>query len=446
MASPSERALSALIGSVYDCALDPPRWSQALADIALALNCEKAILSLNDLRHDRVLIKKSLGWEPYWLELRETHLPEIHSALAEWLGHRASLEEPFIASRHIPASYLEASPYVRECLRPQGIVDIAHFFLISTPSHFSELVLGWQNSHGIMTEHEIELGALLLPHVRRAVTISNVLDVRTIERTRMAETLDALRHGVMLTNERGSVLHANRSAEHMLQNGSPIGTVGGTLYAKSRAANIELSRAISLAAQDESKIGAAGTAIRLTEIGAQPVFAHVLPIARGDLRTQLQPEAVAAVFVDATPATQAGADAIAAAFGLTEAEIRVISNLLAGRTLFETAAALGIARTTARTHLEQYFPEDRCLATDRVGAPCNAGGSSFAISQFIGSRTPTPYQRESSCPNSDRQLVELIQKGMSPSLVTQLPMPGSGRGRSPRGRRARRRGRGRRAG
>jgi hypothetical protein len=40
----------------------------------------------------------------------------------------------------------------------------------------------------LITEREIELGGLLLPHIRRAVTISNVLDVKTIERSRLAET------------------------------------------------------------------------------------------------------------------------------------------------------------------------------------------------------------------------------------------------------------------
>jgi uncharacterized protein DUF4114 len=38
-----------------------------------------------------------------------------------------------------------------------------------------------------------ELGGLLLPHVRRAVTISNVLDVQTIERANISEALNALR-------------------------------------------------------------------------------------------------------------------------------------------------------------------------------------------------------------------------------------------------------------
>ncbi len=46
---------------------------------------------------------------------------------------------------------------------------------------------------------------------------------------------------------------------------------------------------------------------------------------------------------------------MAAAFGLTPAETRLLASLFAGRTLAETAATLGITRTTAKTHLEHIF-------------------------------------------------------------------------------------------
>jgi hypothetical protein len=81
-------------------------------------------------------------------------------------------------------------------VKPYGIVDILQYFLIHTPTHYS--VAGWarHERHGIYTERDFELGGLLLPHLRRAVTISNVLDVRTIERARMAEARRAsLRRG-----------------------------------------------------------------------------------------------------------------------------------------------------------------------------------------------------------------------------------------------------------
>jgi hypothetical protein len=118
----SNRELSGLIGSIYDCALDPGRWDDTLAEVASALKCEHAILSLNDIQRDRVLINRSVGWEPYWLEQRSRHIPEIHEKLTEWLMRQTSLDHPFVASHEIPKHHFDNSPYVRECLRPLGIV------------------------------------------------------------------------------------------------------------------------------------------------------------------------------------------------------------------------------------------------------------------------------------------------------------------------------------
>jgi DNA-binding CsgD family transcriptional regulator len=199
------------------------------------------------------------------------------------------------------------------------------------------------------------LGKLLLPHLRRALTISKVLDVRTIAGARMAETLDALRCAVVLTNEHGTILHANRAAKHMLRDGGPIQSAHGILQATVPSAAFELRSALTLAAGNEAGIGKTGLAIRLTEPDVPPIFAHVLPLTGSDFRTRLQPAAVAAVFIGAPPDAQDGADAVAAAFGLTPAETRLLASLLAGRTLTETAATLGIAGTTAKTHLEHIF-------------------------------------------------------------------------------------------
>jgi DNA-binding CsgD family transcriptional regulator len=56
-----------------------------------------------------------------------------------------------------------------------------------------------------------------------------------------------------------------------------------------------------------------------------------------------------------SPDAQDGDDALAAAFGLTPVETRVLAGLFAGRTLNQTAATLGITRPTAKTHLEHIF-------------------------------------------------------------------------------------------
>ena len=347
-------AFSELIGSIYDCALDPDRWEQTLADLRDAFNAQTAVLALTDRRHGRLLISRTVGIEPYWLEQLAKHVPEILRIHQSYTS-RFATDEPHILSRHLPVAYREASPYVQECLKPQGLTDIMGYRLLDTSARFAEFAMARHERQGLITEREIELGGLLLPHIRRAVTISNVLDARTIERSRMAEALDGLRCAVLFTDEGGSVLHANRAAQTMLSSGSPVSAPGGILQARSPSAAAELRSAILLAARNDAAIAGTGLAIRLTDADIPPIFAHVLPMAGGELRTRLQPAAAAAIFIGGLADEHDAADIVTAAFGLTPAEKRVLAGLLSGRTLAETATALGVAATTAKSQLEKIF-------------------------------------------------------------------------------------------
>jgi len=348
------RALSTLIGSIYDCALDPSRWEGALAGIRNVLACQIAVLGLFDSCRNRFL----LNWTA----------AEIDNTIAEHFAGGCSFrawpvppastvrsDGPHGVARHLSQSYLESSPYVENCLKPQGIIDIMSYVLVQTPARFGGLSVARDERQGIFTDDDIELIALLMPHVRRAVTISNLSDACTIERMRLAQTLDALRCPVLLTDARSLILHANAAAAHMLRHGSAMQGTGGVLQARDPSAAAELRAAIKHAAENEADIGKTGLAIRLTQVGAPPVSAHVLPLTAGEVRTRLQPSAVAAVFISTAPDGQDGAAATAAAFDLTPAETRVLASLLAGRTLAETAQDLEIAFSTTKTHLDHIF-------------------------------------------------------------------------------------------
>jgi DNA-binding CsgD family transcriptional regulator len=166
----------------------------------------------------------------------------------------------------------------------------------------------------------------------------------------MAETLDALRLGVVLADQDSRILHANRAAEEMMRDGVAIRDRGGVL------ASLEVRSAIKQAASNESGIGKTGLAVRLTEEEAEaPVVAHVLPLAGGEVRSRLEPAAVAAVFVNPKVDDAASAQAVAATYALTPAETRVLTRILTGSTVAEAAADLRVAPTTARTHLDRIF-------------------------------------------------------------------------------------------
>jgi DNA-binding CsgD family transcriptional regulator len=121
-------------------------------------------------------------------------------------------------------------------------------------------------------------------------------------------------------------------------------------------AHRELADAIAVAQRNEAAIGSAGIAVALGASGGEPSIAHVLPLARGDLRTRLVPQATAAVFITrAEDKPVADLQAVADSFSLTPAEARVLEHLAGGATIAEVAQDLAISLNTAKTHLARIF-------------------------------------------------------------------------------------------
>lgn len=229
---PSQQALSNLIGSIYDCALDPSLWERTLVELRDAVSGRQAAIRLSDVSSGGFLIYKAVGIDPHWEKEHTKHVSEVHTYLAGIQESSPSFDEPYVVSRRVPRAYRDASRYGHEFLRPQGLVDNMFWFLMKTPTRFGRISVARHEQQGIYTDAEFDIGVLLLPHLRRAMTISNVLDAQTIERARMAEALDALRCVVILCDQRGTILHANRSAEDMLRDGTLVGCVGKVLSTK----------------------------------------------------------------------------------------------------------------------------------------------------------------------------------------------------------------------
>jgi len=140
----------------------------------------------------------------------------------------------------------------------------------------------------------------------------------------------------------------------MLSRRDPIAAINGTLAIRDAQAGSEIANAITLAQADETTIGTNGIGVALRNEGY--AVAHVLPLARGNLRTRLAPQAAAAVFItqrEDAPPEDIGA--IAENFGLTPAERRILECVASGATLAEAATMLDISANTAKTHLAHIF-------------------------------------------------------------------------------------------
>ncbi|MDE2602673.1 MAG: helix-turn-helix transcriptional regulator [Bradyrhizobium sp.] len=349
-------AASALIGSIYDCALDPSHWDATLVGIQEIMRCENAWLAVIDrVNGSGALIRKTSRIDPYWLERLPLHAAEISSWERLPVVRDLPLDEPQVLSRHLPPEMRQQSRMLKEWAEPQGIVDTMAMVLMNSPTRQAQLGLSRHKDFGLITEREVTLARLLAPHIRRAVTIGDLIDLKTVESESAKQTLDALCIGVVMTDAGGTILHANSAAEAMMRAGGPIQGNGGTLRANRTSATEELHTAIALADREEASLGKARFALRLTDTGEPPVLAHVLSLKHGGARSRLQPKATAVIFVGGGVGGANGAEAMSVAFALTRMETRVLAGLLTGQTLHQTAEELGIARTTARSHLHNLF-------------------------------------------------------------------------------------------
>jgi DNA-binding CsgD family transcriptional regulator len=103
-------------------------------------------------------------------------------------------------------------------------------------------------------------------------------------------------------------------------------------------------------------------------------------LATSELRNRFESVAVAAVFIGGRENARDNAELLAMTYGLTPAETRVVSCLLAGRSPSESARELRVSPTTARTHLRSVFrktgvsrQQDLLLLAARLSPLVNSG-------------------------------------------------------------------------
>jgi DNA-binding CsgD family transcriptional regulator len=217
------------------------------------------------------------------------------------------------------------------------------------------------SSAGKIGEPEMGAMRLLAPHFRRAVTISNLFDLKAVEVATFTSALEAFAFGILLVDETLGVVHANPAAEAMIAKGEPIGSTRGRLALAEAASQSALESAVAQAARDEAALGQRGIGIPASRIAGKPAVIHVMPLRRRAMLGGMVQRAVAALFIVPPGNTLVlPMNALALLYDLTPAEARIFELVCAGKTQTEIASELGIGRSTIKTHLLHVFEKTGC--------------------------------------------------------------------------------------
>lgn len=348
--------LSALIGLIYDCAIDPARWPVAMEAIRAELHCHNATLDLIALPSGRSLTNVVCNVPPRYEALIAGAGPDV---IEQWGGAAVvaalPLDHPAVLSHVNPAFDLTTTnPYVVAFAKPQGIIDVLAIGLARDARGIGSVSFGRHASAGPIGDREIAVAHLLVPHLQRAATINRMLEGAVVVAAGFAATLDTVDVPIVLLDGERRVLHANAAAQAMLARRTLIRMVDQRLEATTPGASRAVASAVAQAARDESAIGRRGLGIPVIDPDGRAGALHVLPLRRRG--PQHSAGAVAAVFVAAVDSPfVAPTDVAAALFDLTPAEARVFELVVTGHTQAAVAAALHVERSTVKTHLARLY-------------------------------------------------------------------------------------------
>lgn len=251
--------------------------------------------------------------------------------------------------------------YYNDFLKPQDIHSVLVVRLGRSDGIQSTLNVT-RPEHKSQFEHsDLEIARLLHPHVIRAFNLSRRFANLDALAAGLTAALDHSLHGVLLLDDTGRIIHANRLAERLLREEQGLCVAHGRLSALPNEFARRMDTLVGQAAGRGGKSRTGGTMALHTPSRVRPLSVIIAPLRSNRLTTPAGACVIVCV-TDLDAGVSPPAQQLAALFGLTPAEARVALALFEGATPREAAVALGISPHTVHVHLAHIFQK---TATNR---------------------------------------------------------------------------------
>jgi DNA-binding CsgD family transcriptional regulator len=342
-----------IIGSIYDCALDPNLWHDLLASLARITHGHAAVLNSLDRVHHSGSVLVECNTDPSWSDKYRQFYSQINPTID--LVEKIPVFHPFTFNELFGWRTFAKSQYHSEYRDPQGFGDSLSIMMERGQQRTVSISIFRPRADPLYSKTDIATMRRLAPHIRRSVEFGRLLGNHRVEIDELHEVLNRLAFGVLLLDRDRRIVFSNATADAMMRGG---------------AISADRERVVSCKAVEDAKwfaslfsTGAAtdghrvlqtqtGTPLmaRATIFGAHtpllPSASHLVAAHQAVCLLVLQP-------ADAAP--PADGVAFARLHGLTTAEHRVLLGLIEGQTVQQIADELRIALPTARTHLQRIF-------------------------------------------------------------------------------------------
>lgn len=358
--------LNHLVGSIYDAALDRSRWSLFIENLATHLNAGVGMLWLHDFStghynwaNDGGNLSAVSGLDSTQL----TRFSDYFAARNVWIPNAGQLAEGsvVVSSALYPDARLKRTEFYDGFLRECDLFYAVGSSIVKDDTRDVKMSFVRSERAGRYDDAELHLVRQLLPHLRNAVVLHRELyRLKTLAASTMA-ALDLVPLGVILLSRSGSLLHANRRAQELVNVTAALrfGSAG-TVKASSTAATTCLQRLIDDAVKTGSGKGLAhGGALRLVSPSGRKLHVLVTPLCATP--SPFGEDAAAAIFCsDPDAVVGVVSRQLESLYSMTPAEAQLTEALATGHSLRQYAEARCTSMNTVRTQLK--------AATAKTGA------------------------------------------------------------------------------
>ena len=269
-----------MVGAIYEVALAPQDLPDMLSRLVGVIGALWAPLSVVSLDGGRTVSLHNAEGDPAHLALFNTKYvtPERNPATPLLMAARPG--QVLQREHYFSDSDWEHREVYQEVYRPIGAEASLGVVLVKSSDHFVPLGLMRPKNFGSFTAEDLVFLARVVPHLSRMMQI--LLRLNGLEeRTRADETVwDQLPHGVILLDETGRLLWANRLAEALLSDGDGLGAHEGFLCAANAGQNAALQALIGNAtATGLGRETGTGGGVALTRsLGRRPLSVLIAPL------------------------------------------------------------------------------------------------------------------------------------------------------------------------
>jgi DNA-binding CsgD family transcriptional regulator len=349
----TESAVTGAIAAIYEAAVAPDRWRDALWELRKMFGLESTAYVVHDADRTRIeRITAEIDPDGHRANVNSLLRGSIYNAR----DHRGYTGQIVRAATLVPNKVFHRSRMYEEYWRPRALHDALRMTVLVDESNvYHAFNLIKPKSTGMFEESDIELAHVLMPHLRRAVELRRRLGQVNMLAAAALAALDALQHPVLLLDKDGRVSHANTSGGALLSKADGLGASHGLLFTATPALTARLHAMLARAAGAGGQ-PARASAMRLplpADGGALALLA--MPFQHEAHWSLPRQHAILLFVTDPSVVSAAPNPRLAELFGLTRSEATLAADLLAGDTLSEIAARRGRSVNTVRSHLAQLM-------------------------------------------------------------------------------------------